>query len=82
MEAIQNFLNGISRGVQTLTRFIVAVYDFITGLIEDLVYVVKLTAEFVKNIPVYFSWLPGSVIAIIVAIFAVVVIYKVLGREG
>jgi hypothetical protein len=82
MEAIQNFLNGISRGIQTLTRFIVAVYDFLIGFIEDLVYVVKLTAEFVINIPSYFSWLPGTVVSLIVSIFAVVVIYKVLGREG
>lgn len=60
----------------------VSLYHFVLDFFSDIVYVVKLTAKFVANIPSYFSWLPAPVLALIVSIFAVVVIYKVLGREG
>ena len=60
----------------------VSLYHFVLDFFSDIVYVVKLTAQFVANIPNYFSWLPAPVLALIVSIFAVVVIYKVLGREG
>lgn len=75
MSAVLDFLQGIAAGVS-------AALDFLMGLIEDVAYVVKITAEFVTQIPSYISWLPASVVAIIVSIFVVVVIYKILGREG
>lgn len=74
MTAVINFVKGIGDGLM-------AIVDFVSGLIEDILYMVKLTAEFVANIPEYLSFLPPSVIAMIVSIFAVVVIYKILGRE-
>lgn len=74
MTAIINFIQGIAAGVQ-------AAIDFLLGLIQDVAYVVQLTAEFVLQIPEYLSWLPAPVLAVIVSIFVVVVIYKILGRE-
>lgn len=61
---------------------ITSVVDFVISLVQDIVYIVKLCATFVAKIPSLFGWLPTSVVTIIVMIFAVVVIYKVLGREG
>lgn len=61
---------------------LISFFDFVFSLVEDLVYVIKLTGETVIKIPEYFSWLPEEAVAIIVSIFAVVVIYKVIGREG
>lgn len=75
MEAVINF-------VKNIADVIVAVFDFLIGLIEDLVFMVGLLGQFVVNIPSYLAWLPGSVISIIVVIFSIVVIYKILGREG
>lgn len=75
MDAIIKFINGIVSGVT-------AALDFLIGFIEDIVYVVKLTGQFVLNIPDYFAWMPAPVLATVVTIFGVVVIYKVLGREG
>lgn len=75
MSAVLDFLQGIASGVT-------AALDFLMGLIQDVAYVVKITAEFVTQIPSYISWLPAPVVAIIVSIFVVVVIYKILGREG
>ena len=61
---------------------LISFFDFVFSLVEDLVYVIQLTGETVVKIPSYFSWLPDEAVAIIVSIFAIVVIYKVLGREG
>lgn len=57
-------------------------FDFVLGFFEDIVYLVKITARFVVQIPSYFAWLPAPVVTLIITIFGVVVVYKVLGREG
>lgn len=74
--------NELKDGFTKIFDFFGAIIDFIVGFVADLVNVVKNTAEAVAEIPNYFDWLPPEVIAIIVSIFAVVVIYKVIGREG
>lgn len=75
MDAVIKFLKGIASGVK-------AGVDFLLDFIKDVAYVVELTAKFVAKIPDYFSMFPAEILAIIVAMFAVVVIYKILGREG
>lgn len=75
MDAIIKFLTGI-------VDFLAGVIDFVVRFIGDTVYVIRLTGEFVAEIPNYFSWLPAEVLPIIVSVFGIVVIYKVLGREG
>lgn len=75
MSAIITFFEGI---VDAITGAI----DFLIGFIEDIVYIVKITGEFVLEIPNYLAWLPAPVLAIVVIVFGVVVIYKVMGREG
>lgn len=63
-------------------NLITSLVDFVVGLIKDIVYVVKLTGGFVAKIPQLFSWLPAPVVALFITLFAIVVIYKILGREG
>lgn len=75
MSAIINFIQGIAAGVQ-------AGVEFLLSMIQDVAYVVVLTGKFVLQIPTYISFLPAPVVALVVSIFAVVVIYKILGREG
>lgn len=58
------------------------VIDFAIQMIEDSVYVIDLCASFVAKVPSYFSWLPSAAVSMIVTIFGIVVVYKVLGREG
>lgn len=74
LETIKNF-------IMTLFQPILSLFDLIISFVQDIVYVVKLVGAFVVNIPSYFDWLPSGVVALIVSIFAVVVIYKILGRE-
>lgn len=66
----------------TFGEVFMSITNFLIGLIEDIVYIVKLVGTLVLNIPYYFSWLPESILVLVVGIFAIVVIYKVLGREG
>jgi len=75
MQAILDFFTGIWNVITSLI-------DFVVGIVEDLVYVVKLTGTFLAQIPNYFSWLPSAYVTLIVTIFGIVVVYKVLGREG
>lgn len=66
----------------SIMSVITSLVDFVIGFVEDIVTVVKMTASFVAKIPNLFSWLPAEVLAIVVITFSVVVIYKVMGREG
>lgn len=75
MQAVIDFFVAIADGL-------LAIVDFVGSLVEDVLYVVQLTGEFVSSIPDYLSFLPAPVLAIVVSMFAVVVIYKILGREG
>lgn len=75
MKAIADFLQAIGNAI-------VAAIDFVIGFFQDIVYIIQLTGKVLVQIPSYFSWLPAELLAIILTIFAVVVIYKILGREG
>ena len=75
LEAIKNFFVSIADVITSLV-------DFVVGFIKDIVYIVKLCGTFVAKIPRLFSWLPSGVLAIVVLTFSVVVIYKIMGREG
>lgn len=74
MTAIITFIQGIADAIS-------AALDFLLGLVEDVLFIAQTCAAFVVKIPEYLSFLPSSVLALIVSIFAVVVIYKILGRE-
>lgn len=75
MNALLDFFKGIGETITT-------VVDFVIGLFEDLIYMIKLLGQVVLNIPAYFSWLPGELIGIFLILISIVVIYKILGREG
>lgn len=75
MDAILDFFKALGDAF-------VSVFDFVIAWNQDLFYTIKLLGQVVLNIPSYFSWLPGSVLALILLIISIVVIYKILGREG
>ena len=75
LETLKNFFVSIA-------DIVTGVVDFFIGFVQDIVFVVKLTGSFVAKIPQLFSWLPSAVVTLIVVIFGIVVIYKVMGREG
>lgn len=75
MDAIIEFFTGIADAVS-------AAFGFLFGLISDIVYLVQLTGKFLSQLPLYFSWIPGELLTLIMLISTIVVLYKVLGREG
>lgn len=75
-------LSSIKDYIVSIGEFFNSIFDFVLDFFSDIAYVIKLTGEFVLGIPDYFSWLPAEAVALIVSIFGIVVIYKVLGREG
>lgn len=75
MRTIIKFFKGLAKVIGGLV-------DFAIGFIGDILYLVQLTAEAVASIPSYFSWVPPPVLALLLTIFSVVVLYKILGREG
>ncbi len=68
--------------LKSIGEMITAVFAFIIDFFQDLLYVIQLTGKFLMAIPGYFSWLPGPLLTLLLVIFSIVVIYKILGREG
>lgn len=75
MDAIVSFFQGIG-------NFITSIVDFIVGIFSDIVYLIQLTGKFLGQLPGYFSWMPAEISALLLVLFAIVVLYKILGREG
>lgn len=75
MSAIIDFLLGLG-------ELIVSLIAFVFGMIEDLLYIVALLGSIIVKIRAMIGWLPSACITLTVTLFAVVLIYKLLGREG
>lgn len=75
MQAIIDFFAQIGSIIST-------VIDFVIKLFADLISMITLLGNFLAALPSYFSWLPGAVVSSLLVIFSIVVIYKILGREG
>lgn len=75
MDGLINFFRGIGEAI-------VSGFDFIISFFSDLIYVIQLTGKVLAQIPSFFSWMPGEIVALLVVLFGIVVIYKILGREG
>lgn len=75
MNAILNFFEGIG-------NVILAVIEFVVSFFGDLVWIVRTALWAVGQIPSLISWIPGPIMSVMLVIFSVVVIYKIMGREG
>ena len=75
MSAIIDFLTGLGDLISSL-------FGFLFGIIQDLLYIVALLGSVIVKIPAMIGWLPSACITLTVTLFAVVLIYKLLGREG
>lgn len=75
MKAIIDFITGFVDIIKSLV-------DFVIQTITDLVYVISLLGQMIVNLPGYFGWLPTAITSSLIVIFSIVVIYKILGREG
>lgn len=74
MQAIVDFLSSIGSAI-------LAGIDFVVSFFEDLVYIIQLTGKFLAQLPSFFSWLPTPVVSGLLTTFAIVVVYKIAGRD-
>lgn len=74
MQAIIDFLSSIGSAI-------LAGIDFVISFFEDLVYIIQLTGRFLAQLPSFFSWLPAPVVSVLLTTFAIVVVYKIAGRD-
>lgn len=76
MDAIINAINGIADGVRSALAFL-------GDMIADIVAMAEMLAEGLLALPTWLGYFfPTEVVVAMVAVFAIVVIYKILGREG
>lgn len=75
MDAIVSFFTGIGDAI-------VSAFDFVISFFQDLIYAIQLLGKVLVSIPSYLSWLPGPIVTLLLTLFSIVVIYKILGREG
>lgn len=75
MDALISFFTGIGDAI-------VSAFDFVISFFADLIYTIQLLGKVVLSIPNYISWLPSPVVTLLLTLFSIVVIYKILGREG
>lgn len=75
-------LESIFAAIESIIDFLDTIWNFVTDFLSDTFEMIKLVGETLTKIPSYLSWLPAEVVAPLVVLFGVVVIYKILGREG
>lgn len=75
MDAIVNFFEGIG-------DVILAVVEFVVSFFSDLVWIINTLLWAVGEIPSLLSWIPAEILAILTVTLSVVMIYKIMGREG
>lgn len=75
-------LDSILSAIDNIVEFLDTIWQFVKDFTSDTFEMIQLVGDTVAKIPDYIEWLPASVRVSIIAIFGVVIIYKILGREG
>lgn len=66
----------------SLGNVIVSLVEFVFKFIKDLFYIIELLGNTLLALPSMIGWLPSACISLAITAFSIVVIYKVMGREG
>lgn len=75
-------MGGVFDWLGGLTDLLWSLGQFVIDIILDLVYVVGLLGSLIIKLPDMIGWLPSACISLTVTTFGIVLIYKILGREG
>lgn len=75
MIAILEFFSGIGDAI-------VAVFDFIVGFFRDFMQFLQLLVNLPEILANLINWIPSVYVPGFLLIFSVVILYKILGREG
>lgn len=74
MDALIKFFEGIGQAINT-------VIDFVISFFQDTVWIIKTIGWAFSQVGGLISWIPPELLAIVTAIFAVVMVYKIMGRD-
>lgn len=75
-------LDAIGDAVDSIVEFLDTIWKFVKDFTKSTFEMIELVGDTVKSLPDYLDWLPEGIVASLVILFGVVVIYKILGREG
>ena len=75
-------LNSIFEFLEILFSPILTLIDVVIGFIRDIVYLITLLSTFVLELPALFEFLPNTCVILLLSVFGLVVLYKIIGREG
>lgn len=75
-------LQSIWQAIQNIGSFFTGIGTFIKDLIQDIVYMISVLTVISGGVLSYFSWLPLVTATIFSTVIAIVIIYKIIGREG
>lgn len=75
-------IDAIFKAIQDVVSFFNSVWEFINQAWSELVKLVQMLKNFLGGVPAFVSFLPASLVSLIVLGFGVVVLYKIMGREG
>ena len=68
--------------IGSLIDLIVNLVDFVITIFTDLLMVIDMLTDALPSIPTWLDWLPAGFVASLVAVFSIVIVYKIIGREG
>lgn len=75
MQAIVDFLSGIGDAI-------ISVFDFIIAFFKDFISFLRLLAGVPEIIENFLFWFPVDLLPFVLLLFGVIILYKILGREG
>lgn len=74
-------MQAIIEAVKNFITFITNIVNFVFELMKDLVYYVQTVLNITVQVPRWLTFLPSIMLPPLVACLALVVVYKVLGRD-
>ena len=75
-------LDSIMEFFSTLFEPILTLLDVVLSFFSDIMYMLGLLVGFSYNLDSILAFLPSPFVSSLVLVFGIVVIYKILGREG
>lgn len=75
-------LDAIFKALQDIAQFFSSAWEFLKNTWEEIVWLTSMLKDFLAGLPQYINFLPASIVSLIVLGFGVVVLYKIMGREG
>lgn len=75
-------LDSIFSAIKSIVEFLDTIWQFVKDFTSDTFEMIRLVGKTATKIPDYLSWLPVEIVTPLLVLFGVVVIYKILGREG